>query len=189
MPSPLAHMAMGYVINKVHQQKSFSEMNRRAVGKGLGLVIVTVGLSLLPDLDSVLGLLAGNFGRFHNNGTHSLIVGLLVAFFIGIMTSRIGRSEFLTWFVIPLTCYQLHVIMDFFTIGRGVMLLWPFSPQRFSSPVKLFYGLHWSDGWLSLRHIWTLFTELGFVVVLVAAVHLLPKSKRVAKGSSMQESV
>ena len=79
--------------------------------------------------------------------------------------------------------------MDLFTIGRGVLLFWPFSSQRFSFPLKLFYGLHWYDGWLSLRHMWTLLTELGFVVVIVAAVHLLPKSERVAKSSSMQESM
>jgi inner membrane protein len=187
MPSPLAHMAMGYVINKMHRQKSSSGVNTRAVGKRLGLAMLPLVMSLLPDLDSVLGLLTGNFGRFHNNATHSLIFGLIVAFFIGMIASRPSRSEFPNWFAIALACYEMHVIMDFFTIGRGVMLFWPFSSQRFSSPVKLFYGLHWSDGWWSLRHIWTLFTELGFIVVMVTAVHLM--AKRAVKGSSVQESV
>lgn len=185
MPSPLAHVTMGYVISKVHQRKSFSEVNTRAVEKRWGLSMLPVVISLLPDLDSALGLLAGDLGRFHNSGTHSLIVGLIVALFIGTMASRTSRAEFLNWFAIALACYEMHVIMDFFTIGRGVMLFWPFSLGRFSSPVKLFYGLHWSDGWVSPRHIWTLLTELGFAVFAVAVVHLLPK--RITKQTSIQE--
>ena len=37
--------------------------------------------------------------------------------------------------------------MDFFTVGRGVNPFWPFSLERFASPVPVFYGLHWSYGW------------------------------------------
>ena len=79
MPSPLAHMAMGYVIHKIYRQKAVSETSLQGLWARLGWVIVPLAVSLIPDSDSVLGLAAGDFGRFHNNATHSLIVGLVVS--------------------------------------------------------------------------------------------------------------
>ena len=39
----------------------------------------------------------------------------------------------------------------------------------------LFYGLHRSDGWISIRHLWTLLTESAFaLVVYVAARRVFP---------------
>lgn len=191
MPSPLAHVTVGYMIGRLHQPKPSSEMDPRAVEKSLGRVIVPMVISLLPDLDAVLGLISGDFGQFHNHWTHSLIVGLLAAFSIGILASRARWSGFLTWFAIALACYEMHVIMDFFTVGRGVMLFWPFTPQRFSSPVKLFYGLHWSDSWSSTRHLWTLITELGFLAVLYAGVRIWDRirSSLRAKGTRVSQEL
>jgi membrane-bound metal-dependent hydrolase YbcI (DUF457 family) len=135
-------------------------------------------MSVLPDLDAMVGLLAGNLERFHNARTHSLFVGLAVALLFGAIAFWKGSSWLPFWSLLTLTCYEMHVMMDFSTVGRGVMLFWPFSTERFSSALKLFYGLHWSDGWQSLRHVWTLFTELGFVAVTGAVVYLLPKCVR-----------
>jgi hypothetical protein len=63
--------------------------------------------------------------------------------------------------------------MDFFTVSRGVMLFWPLTDQRFVSPVKLFTGLHWSQGVWSVHHLYTIFSEGIFVLsvfLLVAAL-------------------
>ncbi len=62
--------------------------------------------------------------------------------------------------------------MDAFTIGRGVMILWPFSIDRYASPVSLFYGVHWSDGWVSVRHLWTMVTELALLAAAGLFIHL-----------------
>ena len=53
--------------------------------------------------------------------------------------------------------------MDLFTFGRGVMLVWPFLPDRIEPPVYLFYGLRWSEGLASPWHLVTLMTEWGVV--------------------------
>ncbi|NIV75262.1 MAG: hypothetical protein GWN37_10615, partial [Gammaproteobacteria bacterium] len=45
-------------------------------------------------------------------------------------------------FLLTLVCYELHVLLDYLTVGRGVMLLWPLSAERFAPPIYLFYGLH-----------------------------------------------
>jgi hypothetical protein len=94
------------------------------------------------------------------------------------------RSGFVYWFGLVLLCYQLHIVLDFFTVGRGVMLFWPLSVVRFSSPIKLFYGLHWSEGFISIQHIWTLLNELGFTVLLVWAVHYLERKIGFSKRTS-----
>ncbi|HUM69857.1 MAG TPA: metal-dependent hydrolase, partial [Chloroflexota bacterium] len=138
-----------------------------------GLLLVTAGFSLLPDVDSVVGLLSGDFGRFHNNATHSLFVGTAVSLLFGAgMKWRRGRG-FRFWSVVALACYSLHILMDAATWGRGVMALWPFTQNRFHFPFILFYGLHWSQGWLSARHLWTLLTETLFVVLVVAVLSFL----------------
>lgn len=170
MPSPIAHTTMGYVIHKAYQA--------RRPGQGLGqfgrlprLLILTSALSLLPDIDSIAGLLLRDFGRYHNSVSHSLVVGLVVALVIGVLAWATMRAGFLDWFVLALLCYELHIVLDFFTGMRGVMLFWPFSSARFQSPVKLFYGLHWSDGIVSINHLWTLLNEVVFAALVVLTLH------------------
>jgi len=172
MPSPIAHTTTGYIIHKIYQAQR-PEQSWWRLGPLPVLLIVTAGLSLLPDIDSVAGFLLGDFGRYHNSGSHSLFVGLAVALAIGGLVWWIKRSGFVDWFVLAVLCYQFHIVLDFFTVGRGVMLFWPVSPARFESPVKLFYGLHWSDGVVSVNHIWTLLSELGFAALAVLTMHFL----------------
>jgi hypothetical protein len=176
MPSPLAHSAMGYVIYRISRQHK-SPQDLQYFGPIPRLLLATAGLSILPDADAIPGLLMNNVGQFHNNVMSSLTFGVITAVGIGSMVWLRQRSGFKLWFGITLLCYWLHVLMDFFTIGRGVMLFWPFSLKRYVSPLKLFYGFHYSEGWFSLRHLWTLVTELGFAFIIIFAVHMLLKKK------------
>jgi membrane-bound metal-dependent hydrolase YbcI (DUF457 family) len=169
MPSPIAHLTAGYALyalSRPHQP-----------GPKLGrvepvpvLLAVTAGLSLLPDLDSLVGGLAGDLGRFHNNLTHSLLVGAAVALLFGAAMRMVRGRGFGFWFGVALAAYELHILMDWTTVGRGVMAWWPLTDARFQAPVYLFYGLHWSQGWLSARHLWTLATESAFAAVTLLVV-------------------
>ncbi len=184
MPSPIAHTAAGYLIYRLYQpQVAQQEGEHRVLMSRLPLLAVTVFLSLLPDMDAVVGLLMGDFGRFHNNLTHSFTFGLLVSMLFGAVMWMRRVSKFMPWFVLSLICYGSHVIMDFFTIGRGVMLLWPFSSERFEAPVKLFYGLHWSNGWISISHLWTAVTELILIILVGCAAYVLTRARK--SSSSM----
>ena len=171
MPSPIAHTAIGYVIFRLYQ-RGFSRKGQSWIRPVARPLMVIISLSILPDLDSVAGILMGDFGRYHNAWTHSLIVGLGVALVIGSLVWLIRHSGFTRWFILALLCYELHIIMDFFTVGRGVKAFWPFSLERFASPVPVFYGLHWSYGWLSMRHLLTLVSEVGFVALAGIIVYL-----------------
>lgn len=166
MPSPLAHLTAGYVLFRL-SRAHWPDRELPHLGPVPGLLAVTAGVSLLPDLDSLAGVLAGDFGRFHNNLTHSLFVGAAVALLLAFALRVVRGGGFGFWFGIILAAYELHVLMDWTTYGRGVMAWWPLTAERFQAPVFVFYGLHWSQGWLSLRHLWTLATELVFVAVML----------------------
>ena len=175
MPSPITHVAVGYAIYRLARSR------RRGVTTGVEpawlLLAVACFVAMLPDLDVPVGLALGDLGRFHNYGTHSLIVGLGVALALAGIASLARLGRFLTWFLVVLACYELHVILDFFTVGRGVMVFWPFSSARLGSPFKLFYGVHWSDGLFTVRHIWTVLTELGLIALAVLAVTFWPRKR------------
>jgi inner membrane protein len=176
MPSPLAHLTMGYILYRVYRPY-LPQQGAEQFGPLPRLLLVTMGFSMLPDLDSVVGILTSDFGRFHNNLTHSLIIGLGVALGVGCLALWKRQSQFGHWFLIALLCYELHIIMDFFTIGRGVMAFWPLSSDRFLSPAAIFYGLHWSEGIYSIRHLWTLFTELAFALPLALTSRFITARK------------
>lgn len=124
-------------------------------------------MSLAPDLDWIPDLLLGQPGRFHNGFSHSPFAALVFAVPIGLLAAATGLASARRSIALAFACYGLHVVMDYFTVTRGVMLLWPMSSDRFSPPVHLFYGVRWSDGLFSPRHVWTILTEAVFVAALL----------------------
>ena len=175
MPSPLAHVTMGYALYRFHRH-AYSRQGQ-ASGLDRRVLLAALGLSFLPDVDSALGLLTGEFARYHNNVSHSLAAGALAALAVGGLIWLRRRSGFGRWFALALASYWLHIAMDYFTSGRGVMALWPFSADRDAAPVSLFVGLHWSDGLLSVMHVWMLASELAFVVAVAVLLRLLLRTK------------
>jgi carbamoyltransferase len=59
------------------------------------LLAAAAVLSLLPDLDSVLGILMGDFGRYHNNLSHSVFMALVAALSIGAVARYASRGRFM----------------------------------------------------------------------------------------------
>lgn len=156
MPSPLAHTAAGYLF----WRKAPAELGRTR------FALVFAALSLLPDLDALPGFLAGDLYHYHNNFSHSISAAAAAALLTGAAARLLRAPAPRAWALFGLLCYGTHVIMDFFTVGRGVMLFWPFSGERFASPVKVFYGLRWSAGLVSSHHVYTVATEMIFIAAL-----------------------
>lgn len=143
------------------------------------LVVAAAVLSLLPDLDCVVGVAAGDFGRFHNNITHSFAFGAVVSLLVAVvLVSAVGKGTGPAWFLFAFTCYGLHVVMDYFTAGRGVMALWPFMSDRFGSPVCLFKGVKWATGLWSSQHLLTILNELLFVAALILLMVIIGRCRR-----------
>lgn len=168
MPSPIAHLTAGYALYALGRSRL-----RQSVAPVPRSLFVALGFSMLPDMDSVLGLLAGDFGRFHNNATHSLLIGLIVALGFGLWLRQRRNPNAGTWFFLALLGYELHILMDSATLGRGVMAWWPLSADRYNLPIPLFFGFRWSDGLWSMNHVVTVVTELLFAGVVALLLHLL----------------
>lgn len=177
MPSPIAHLTAGYVISRLFAKQQPDHLPARLVPLTYTLV-AACSLSLLPDVDTVPAVFTGDLTRFHNNLTHSLAIGAIAAATIGAVVWYRRRAGFRYWCVLALVAYWMHLAMDFFTAGRGIMLFWPFTTERFSSPVLLFYGLHWSDGWLSERHVITIATEAAFAALVGSITWLVSNGCR-----------
>ena len=175
MPSPIAHLGVGYTVYRYY--KTRLPQDQRGFWKISLQVIMVAGLSMLPDLDVIPAIIFGDMKAYHNNFSHSLFLAVPVAFLVAGIFHRIYRSNFWLWFVICLISYDLHVIMDALTAERGVMMFWPFTQARFASPIKIFYGLQWGLGWFSPWHLWTIFTESLFVLVVFLGVSYFSKRR------------
>jgi hypothetical protein len=168
MPSPLAHAAAGYAVYRIFRSSDAIEPE---------LFTASLAFSLLPDLDSVAGLIGQNFAHYHNNVSHS--VGFMIG--AGVLAGTLfhRRQEgFFRWYLVGLMSYGFHLALDYWSTRRGILLLWPFSNRRFTSPKRLFYGLKWGRGIKSATHIWTAFTELIFGLMLVTTIRWLTKRQR-----------
>jgi hypothetical protein len=167
MPSPIAHTAMGVLIYQVARRQNSVQHRNTA---DLKVLLPAVLFSLLPDIDILPAIVTGDMIRFHNQWTHSLVIGIFIALAAGVF-GKLFRQRFYPWFRLAFFGYQLHIIMDFFTqSSRGMLLFWPLTTQRFSAPLRLFFGFHWSENILSVEHIYTVLNELlfsGFILLVI----------------------
>jgi membrane-bound metal-dependent hydrolase YbcI (DUF457 family) len=186
MPSPIAHLSVGYVIYRLNKD-NLPVDKRKILAIPLQMAAVA-GLSMLPDLDAVLGIAFGDMAKYHNNFTHSLFFGLVAALAAAAVFHWVYQAKFWKWFLICLLSYELHVVMDMFAGERGVMLLWPFSADRFVAPFKLFYGMQWGLGWFSLWHLWTIFTESLFALFAIFGAMYWEKRKPRKNKFASQEA-
>lgn len=184
MPSPIAHAVAGYAIYKLFARRHIKGSSVK-FGPLPILLGIAVLLSFLPDFDLIPGFLLGDYDQFHNSYSNSLFTGIVVALMISLILFRRSPAGFRFWFLFALLAYVLHVIMDYFGAGRGVMLFWPITDERFISPVKLFYGLHRSDGFFSIRHVWTFLTEMVFVLVLYGVVRVILREGKSHKNKGL----
>lgn len=175
MPSPIAHLGVGYAIYRHYKDRIHEDQHN--IWKLPFQLIMVAGLSMLPDLDVIPAILFRDMRAYHNNISHSLFFAVPVALLVAGVFHRAYRSNFWLLFLICLISYDLHVIMDALTAERGVLMFWPLSHTRIASPVKIFYGLQWGLGWFSPWHLWTIFTETLFSVIVIAAMNYFEKRR------------
>lgn len=178
MPSPIIHTTAGYLIYRYSRRK-MPEESQHSLGPLPILLVITVVFAMLPDFDALLGLLAGNISGYHNQGTHSLVVGLAVSLLFAGFVGLRKKSSFLPWFLVLLISYESHVILDYFTYGgRGVMLFWPITVERFIPPILLFHGVRWSAGIYTTEHLLTVASESLIVLVIFLGIWFFEGRRR-----------
>jgi membrane-bound metal-dependent hydrolase YbcI (DUF457 family) len=182
MPSPIAHLAAGAAVASVFTRNVDDPVARRWIWAS------ALFFSLAPDLDAVPGFFTGNMAFYHNQITHSFFFGLTVCLFAtGVFWIFFRR--FLDWWIYPriaslaFVSYSLHVVMDAFTLGPGVKLFWPFTDERFSAPVVIFYGVRHSEGFFSSFHLITIGNELAIIAGFLLLARFLFRPGHGAFGS------
>ncbi len=118
-----------------------------AVGLGVGRLAAPRGgpagptmllfalLALLPDVDALGGILGRPFPPpfGHRGATHSLAFGLAAS--LALTALAAPRRDRLVFFLAALATAWSHPFLDMLTHGgRGVLLLWPLSADRYRWP-------------------------------------------------------
>lgn len=183
MPSPIAHIATGIAIGLLAKQLAPKSLVNPHQGIATQVTTQTIFMltiigSLLPDFDALLGIIMGDFGKYHNHLSHSFALGLGASLLITVLyASRLALPK-TTMFLMLFSAYSLHILMDAATVTRGVMLLWPISENRFATLLPLFYGVRWSEGIFSTLHLITIITETLFAGVLWGLLkHVIKRRK------------
>lgn len=188
MPSPVAHLSMGLFLwfsLKPFLKNLVAVLPRGEMVLWMGFLF----FSMFPDLDAVLGIITGDMGRYHNQGTHSLLVGITASLGMAYLGNRLFKGAgFRLWLLWILPAVMLHILMDTFCFGRGVKLAWPFSSDRVQAPMEIFGGLHWSEGLWSPSHIFTVIEELRFSLLLILVAWLIVHRKKNDSGLPSETS-
>lgn len=166
MPSPVAHISAGLFLSWRLRNK-LRPLPVLFNHPALLPAALFAAFSVLPDMDTVAGLLAGDMGRYHNQQSHSLFVAFAVCVLSALPAAHAVKSiSYRTWLGILFLPYSTHIIMDYFCYGRGVKMFWPVTSARYRAPLEIFYGFHWSRGWFHASHLYTLAEELAFASIL-----------------------
>ncbi|MFA9479103.1 metal-dependent hydrolase [Phycisphaerales bacterium AB-hyl4] len=173
MPSPIAHVGLAFFarpfLARHPAAHALSRPRRWAFYALISFALIA------PDLDFALAFIFTH--PLHDHGTymHSLFAAILFApLFAFIAYPLLQRSiPRLTLALVGFAAYSSHLLLDLFTPGRGIMLAWPVTTERFASPVPLFFGAHHSQLWAFHLHLITLLTELIFVALVGLTAHYL----------------
>ncbi|MFC1664097.1 metal-dependent hydrolase [Pseudomonadota bacterium] len=136
MPTPIGHTLFGLTLLKLSPASTKSNSL-----KSFLLVLIAANA---PDLDFIPGILVGDFNRYHQQYSHSLIFAAAFAllFFVLFFYQRQQRLKIS---LLAGTLYSSHLLLDLITYDGaepfGIPLLWPFSSQLFHSPYTLFGGI------------------------------------------------
>ncbi len=170
-----------------------------ALGLGLGRPLVSGRLlaagavvSVLPDTDVLafrLGIpYAAEFG--HRGFSHSLVFAALTAL-LGASCRRFLRSRFWTAFSFLFVAAASHGVLDAFTNGGlGIAFLWPFSSERYFSPIRVIQvapiGL---SRFFSHRGVAVLLSELVWIwmpsALVVVALAWMLRRERALSGKTV----
>lgn len=173
MPSPLAHSVAGYLFAQVFPLDLSPNRESRV---GQLELLWAIFLANAPDLDFIPQIITGQ--PLHRGLTHSLpflLLGCAIAAIAPWITKKIAYRPAFFW---TTGLYACHLLLDFFTQGRGIPLFLPFSATYFSSPLPLFLGFDLSLGLLHVRHLFPLSLELVYAAVILWGVKRFHQSPR-----------
>ena len=172
MSSPIAHGAAGYAIYSTFR-RALPRQNVLGFPARLAWPVIAIIVCLLPDLDAIAAWLLGSMERCHNNLTHSLTAALAGSVLLAGLMRRVAGTSWTLGFRFIFTLALSHLVIDVVTLGRGLMLFWPFTLQRYMSPVIVFTGVPWSAHWNSPLYLRMLAEDTCFALAVLGVVWLV----------------
>ena len=151
------HIAVGMAAGR-----GFARGGRRSGSESAAMVRFSI-VSLWPDVDVVgfrFGIsYADPLG--HRGASHSIVAALLVGAMRALFAAAARLQVLRTAVYVTLVALS-HGLLDTCTFGggRGVALLWPFSHDRFWSPLRFIPVAPLGLGILSSSGVWVAFSEV-----------------------------
>lgn len=99
----------------------------------LDYLVIAIFFSILPDLDIFISPLRRVFKSNylqHRSGSHSYVIGLILAGFIGAIYSIITQKSFIIVWIIGIIFYGIHVSLDLLTTTK-IPCFYPLSKREY----------------------------------------------------------
>ena len=157
MPSPIAHSVAGYLLAKSLPASRFSDDR---IHRWSLYIFYASFIAVVADFDFAAQIITGE--EYHRGITHSIVFALGFSAIAAAVVQVWKKFSYAKIFTLTLIFYSSHLLLDFFSEGRGIKLFLPFVDGFFRSPVIIFPGLHYSLGLFHISHL----RSIGFELLL-----------------------
>jgi len=177
MALPIAHATAGYLLHRLDR--------RRSPFTGWPRALAFMVIANLPDVDFLVGFVAGRPGAFHRGISHTVLAALAFGAGAGAFVAWRWRERWWRASLILAAVYASHLLIDALTIDErgpaGAQFFWPLSNAYYIFPHTIF-GEILIDGdsrtgfiasILAWPTVFVLGRELAIAAVAIGACNLL----------------
>ena len=172
MPSPIAHSVAGYLLAKSLPASRFSDDR---IHRWSLYIFYASFIAVVADFDFAAQILTGE--EYHRGMTHSILFALGFSAIAAAVVQVWKKFSYAKIFTLTLIFYSSHLLLDFFSYGRGIKLFLPFVDGFFRSPIIIFPGLHYSRGLIHISHLLPIGFELLLSLLGIGLVWWWQKAK------------
>lgn len=165
MPSPIVHAVAGFALAKF---LPLQPPRSHRLQQWKLPIFYSVFLAAAPDLDFIPQLIFG--GNFHRGLSHSLLFTVVFSAIAAWVASSWWKTSYQQLFNCSLVLYGSHLLLDYFSAGRGIKVFLPFVDRFYKSPITLFPGLKYSEGLWHSSHLPTLIFEFLLCFIILGAL-------------------
>ncbi|MGB3236856.1 MAG: metal-dependent hydrolase [Geitlerinemataceae cyanobacterium] len=165
MPSPIVHAVAGYALSQflpLEQPQSYRFRQWKLP------IFYSVFMAAAADLDFVPQLILG--GDFHRGLSHSLFFTVVVSAIAAFFVSSWWKTSYQKLLSCSVILYGSHLLLDYFSEGRGIKLFLPFVDGFYKAPIEIFPGLHYSKGLWDSSYIPTLIFEFVLCSIVLGGI-------------------
>lgn len=181
MPTPVGHLLSGVLVY-------FAIVPARKVI--WPLLLCTLFVASLPDIDFLFGYIVGNPNKYHHHFTHSISFAAVLGLVCALLGTRVFTPGFKALAALFITAALLHIVLDLLAVDtsfpRGAPIFWPFSDRYFIFPFHLFSDVErvsdskvFFKSMLTIHNLRTVGIEIAILTPLtILTVVLSRRSKR-----------